>query len=255
MDLQQLASPARRAIDKYRMIDDGDRIAVGLSGGKDSVTLLYILASLRRYYPKKFDLVAITVDLGLKYDPNELSALKNLCSELEVEYHVVKTDIYQIIFEERKESNPCSLCSKMRRGALANLAVELNCNKLALGHHADDLVETLLLSLFYEGRLSTFEPVTLLDRSKLTVIRPMIYIEEKNIRAFAKDKPTLFNPCPTDKHTQREYVKQLIKKIQQDIPIAKDRMLSAITHPERNHLFDDAEAKFAATKIKTQPDG
>ena len=245
MNLQQLLSPARKAIEDYEMISDGDKIAVGLSGGKDSVTLLYILAGLKRFYPKKFELVAITIDLGLDYDPKEVESLKNLCAELNVEYHIVPTDIYQILFVERKEKSPCSLCSKMRRGALNTKAIELGCNKLALGHHADDLIETLFLSLFYEGRLSTFEPITYLSRANMTVIRPMIYIEEKNIRAFSKDKPVLFNPCPADKHTQREYVKNLINQIKKDIPIAKDRMLSAITHPERNHLFDDAIEKYA----------
>ena len=245
MNLQQLLSPARKAIEDYEMINDGDKIAVGLSGGKDSVTLLYILAGLKRFYPKKFELVAITIDLGLDYDQKEVESLKNLCAELNVEYHIVPTDIYQILFVERKEKSPCSLCSKMRRGALNTKAIELGCNKLALGHHADDLIETLFLSLFYEGRLSTFEPITYLSRANMTVIRPMIYIEEKNIRAFSKDKPVIFNPCPADKHTQREYVKNLINQIKKDIPIAKDRMLSAITHPERNHLFDDAIEKYA----------
>ncbi len=245
MNLQQLLSPARKAIEDYEMISDGDKIAVGLSGGKDSVTLLYILAGLKRFYPKKFELVAITIDLGLNYDQKEVESLKNLCKELDVEYHIVPTDIYQILFVERKEKSPCSLCSKMRRGALNTKAIELGCNKLALGHHADDLIETLFLSLFYEGRLSTFEPITYLSRANMTVIRPMIYIEEKNIRAFSKDKPVLYNPCPADKHTQREYIKNLLNQIKKDIPIAKDRMLSAITHPERNHLFDDAIEKYA----------
>lgn len=244
MTIQQLLSPARRAIDDYGMIEENDKIAVGMSGGKDSVTLLHILAALRRFYPKKFQIVAITIDLGVKYNQSEVEALKKLNRDLDVEYHIVPTDIYQIIFEERKESNPCSLCSKMRRGALNTKAAELGCNKLALGHHADDLIETLFLSMFYEGRLSTFEPKTYLSRSGITVIRPMIYIEEKNIRAFSADKPILSNPCPADKHTQRQYVKDLLSKIKTDIPIAKDRIFSAITHPERNHLFDDAILKY-----------
>lgn len=244
MTIQELLSPARRAIDTYDLISENDKICVGLSGGKDSVTLLEIMANLKKFYPKKFELIALTVDLGLEYDQNEIQALKDFCAKLNVEYHIIKTDIYQIIFEDRKESSPCSLCSKMRRGALNTKAKELGCNKLALGHHADDLVETLLLSLFYEGRLSTFEPKTYLNRSGITVIRPMLFIEEKNIRAYAKTLPVLHNPCPADKHTQRQYVKELINQIKKDIPIAKDRMLSAITHPERNHLFDDALKKF-----------
>lgn len=244
MNLQQLLSPCRRAIDDYKMICEGDKIAVGLSGGKDSIALLYALSGLRRFYPLKFEIVAITIDLGLDYNPKEIEALKNMCANLNVEYHIVKTDIYQILFEERKEKSPCSLCSKMRRGALNTKAIELGCNSLALGHHADDLVETLFLSLFYEGRLSTFEPITYLSRSNIKVIRPMIYVQEKNISAFSKDKPILFNPCPQDKHTKRQYVKDLLNEIKKDIPIAKSRILSAILHPERNHLFDDAIEKF-----------
>lgn len=244
MNLQTLLSSTRRAVDDYQMIEDGDKIAVGLSGGKDSVTLLNVLAGLKRFYPKKFDIVAITIDLGVEYDTQEVQALKDMCEKLNVEYHIIKTDIYQIIFEERKEPNPCSLCSKMRRGALNTKAIELGCNKLALGHHADDLVETLFLSMFFEGRLSTFEPMTYLNRSNITLIRPMIYIEEKNIRAYSVNNPILHNPCPADKHTKREYIKQLLANIKKDVPIAKDRILSAILHPERNHLFDDALEKF-----------
>lgn len=240
MTLQQLLSPARRAIEDYKMIDHGDRIAVGLSGGKDSVTLLYILAALRRFYPAEFELAAITVDMGMKEtDAAEKQALVDLCAELDVPYKVVPTDIAEIIFDIRKEKNPCSLCAKMRRGALNNAAIEMGCNKLALGHHADDLVETLFLSMFYEGRLSTFSPVSHMSRSGITLIRPMIYIEECNIRAFSQDKPILHNPCPADKHTQREYVKQLLNGIRRDIPFVKDRILSAITHPERYNLFID----------------
>ncbi|MCI5837818.1 MAG: tRNA 2-thiocytidine(32) synthetase TtcA [Christensenellaceae bacterium] len=239
MELQKLLSPARRIIDEYNMIQDGDKIAVGLSGGKDSVTLLYILASLRKFYPKKFDLMAITVDMGLKdMDENEKLALKKLCEDLEVEYKVIPTDIAEIIFDVRKESNPCSLCAKMRRGALNNAAIEAGCNKLALGHHADDLIETLFLSLFYEGRLSTFSPVSYMDRTGITLIRPMLYIEEKDIRAFAKDKPILHNTCPADKHTQRQYIKDMLNDLKKDIPFLKHRIHGAITHPERNNLFD-----------------
>ncbi len=242
MTLQQLLSPAHRAVDEYRMIEEGDKVAVGLSGGKDSVTLLYILAGLRRFYPKKFDLCAITVDMGLKgTDEKEKQAMTDLCRELGVEYRVEKTDIAEIIFDVRKESNPCSLCAKMRRGALNGVAVEMGANKLALGHHADDLIETLFLSMFYEGRLSTFAPVSYMDRTGMTLIRPMIYIEEKDVASFAKDKPVLRNVCPADKNTQREYIKSLIASIKKDIPFVKQRIHGAITHPERNNLFDKCE--------------
>ena len=243
MTTQQLLSPFRRAVENFQMIKDGDKIAVGLSGGKDSVTLLTLLAAMKRFYPKKFDLVAITVDMGFDYDKNEVKALSDHCESLSVPYFIEKTDIGQILFEIRKETNPCSLCSKLRRGALNTVAKNQGCNKLALGHHADDLVETLFLSMIYEGRFSTFEPVTYLSKADITLIRPMIYIEEKDISAYAKDLPTVFNPCPADKHTQREYVKNLIASIKADVPFAKDRILSAIYHPNRNHLFGEAIEK------------
>ncbi len=239
MELQRLLSPARKIIEEYGMIKNGDKIAVGLSGGKDSVTLLYIMAGLRRFYPEKFDLVAITVDMGLKDSSvEEKKALADLCEQLNVPYKVLNTDIAEIIFDVRKEKNPCSLCSKMRRGALNDAAKELGCNKLALGHHADDLIETLFLSMFYEGRLSTFAPVSEMDRSGITLIRPMLYIEEKDISAFIKGKPVLHNTCPADKHTRREYVKKLLNDLKKDIPFVKKRIHGAITHPERNNLFD-----------------
>ncbi len=251
MTSQQLLSPLRRAVDTFGMIDENDRIAVGLSGGKDSVTLLTLLSKLRLFYPKKFSLVAITVDMGLDYDEEEISSMKRYCEDLDVEYVIEKTDIGPILFDIRKEKNPCSLCSKMRRGALNTVAKKLGCNKLALGHHADDLIETFFLSMIFEGRFSTFEPITYLSRSEVTVIRPMIYVEEKDVAAFAKRNPVIHNPCPADKHTKRQYVKELIVSIKKDVPFAKDRMLSAIYHPERNHLFGEAMAKMKKFETKT----
>lgn len=238
-----MLSPLRRAVEDFNMIEENDRIAVGLSGGKDSVTLLTLMAKLKIFYPKKFSVVAIRIDLGLACDEQEVLAMENYCRDLGVEYVVEKTDIGAILFDIRKESNPCSLCSKMRRGALNTVAAKLGCNKLALGHHADDLVETFFLSMIYEGRFSTFEPVTYLSRTGMTVIRPMIYIEEKDVMAFSKNYPVIHNPCPADKHTKRQYVKELIASIKKDVPFAKDRMLSAIYHPERNHLFGEAIKK------------
>lgn len=227
------------------MIKNGDRIAVGVSGGKDSVTLLTLLAGMKRFYPANYTLTAIFIDMGLLYSENEIEALQAYCDTLGVKFIREKTDIGKILFDIRKEQNPCSLCSKLRRGALNTVASANGLNKLALGHHADDLVETFFLSLFYEGRLSTFEPVTYLDRSKMTVIRPMLFIEEKDIAAYAKSLPTVFNPCPADKHTQREEIKNFVSDIKKKIPFAKDRILSAIFNPERNHLFDDALKKLA----------
>lgn len=237
MTIQQLLSPFRRAIDEYAMIEEGDKIAIGLSGGKDSLLLVYLFSALKKFYPKKFDVIAITINMGFKdTDQARLDGLKEECEKNGIEHIVENTQIGEILFDIRKESNPCSLCSKLRRGALNTVALKNGCNKLALGHHADDLIETFMLSLFYEGRLSTFQPVTYLSRTGISVIRPMIFIEEKNISAFMRDKPILKNVCPADKHTQRQYVKELIRSVQNEIPFVKDRMHSAITHPERSNL-------------------
>lgn len=237
MNLQQLLSPFRKAVEDFNMINDGDKIAVGLSGGKDSIALLSAFCGLKRFYPKKFELVAVTIDTGVGYDKGELDALKEYVNSLGVEYHIEKTEIYDIVFNERKESNPCSLCANMRRGALNQVSAKLGCNKVALGHHADDLVETFYLSMLYEGRFSTFHPVTHLERANLDVIRPMIYVRERDIVSFTNDKPILHNPCPADKHTRREYIKTLLKDIRKEIPFSTDNVLNALIHPERTNLF------------------
>ncbi|MCI6018171.1 MAG: tRNA 2-thiocytidine(32) synthetase TtcA [Clostridiales bacterium] len=228
MKLQQLLSYTRRAVDDYHMIEEGDKIAVGISGGKDSLALLYALSGLRRFYPKHFDLEAITVDLG--YDNFDLTDIKKLCDELNVNYTIVKTDIGHIIFEDRKEKNPCSLCSKMRKGAFNQKAKELGCNKLAYGHHRDDLVETMLLSLIFEGHFYSFSPMTYLDRMDITLIRPLLYVEEADIIGFQHkyNLPVSKNPCPADGVTKREYAKNLAKQLNRDHPGAIDRMFSAI---------------------------
>ena len=238
MNLQKLLSKARKAIDDYKMISSGDKVAVGLSGGKDSVTLLCIMAALKKFYPEKFDLVAITVDMGLGLDEGEMDGIKKLCERLEVPLYVEKTQIGEIVFDARKEKNPCSLCANMRRGALNSTAKKLGCNKVALGHHADDLIETFFLSLFYEARVSTFSPVTVMERQDLAVIRPMIYIREKEVAGYAKQNPILHNPCPADKHTKRQYVKDKLREMERENPKLRENVLSALTHPERNNLFD-----------------
>ena len=228
MKLQQLYSYVRQAIDDYQMIADGDRIAVGISGGKDSLTLLYALSGLRRFYPKKFELAALTVDLG--FDHYDLSEIRQLCKTLDVEYHVIKTKIGEIVFEERKESSPCALCAKMRKGALNQKALELGCNKIAYAHHKDDLIETALMSLLYEGRFYAFPPVTHLDRTDLTVIRPLMLVSEADVKGF-KNKyqlPVCKNPCPMDGHTHREYVKNLIHTLNMENPGVKDRLFRAV---------------------------
>lgn len=228
MKLQQVLSYTRKAVEDYQMIEQGDRIAVGISGGKDSLTLLYALHGLRRFYPKSFELHAVTVDLG--FQNLELSRIEELCRELEVEYTIVKTDIAQIIFEERKEENPCSLCAKMRKGALNQAIKENGCNKIAYAHHKDDVVETMLMSLIYEGRFHTFSPVTYLDRMELTVIRPLIYMKEADVIGFVHkyDVPVVKSPCPADGYTRREYVKQLLRQLNQENPGVKERMFTAI---------------------------
>ena len=243
MTTQTMLSPFRRAISDFEMIKRGDKIAVGLSGGKDSLALVTLFAALKKFYPEPFELFAVNIDMGLDYDESEKTALKNYLDELKVPLYVEKTDIGKILFEVRKEKNPCSLCSKLRRGALCSVAVSHGATKIALGHHADDLAETLFLSLFFEGRLSTFEPVTFLDDLNVSLIRPLIYTEEKNIRAYAKDFPVLHNPCPADKHTNRQYIKELLASVKKDIPFAKSRILTALYHPERNHLFGEAIEK------------
>lgn len=228
MKLQQVLSYVRKAVDDYNMINEGDRIAVGISGGKDSLTLLYALHGLRRFYPKHFDIHAVTVDLG--FDNLNLDKIKALCQELDVEYTIVRTDIAKIIFEDRKEENPCSLCAKMRKGALNQAIKEAGCGKVAYAHHKDDIVETMLMSLIFEGRFHTFAPVTYLDRMQLTVIRPLMYMNEVDVIGFVRkyDVPVVKSPCPADGYTKREYVKNLLRQINQENPGVKERMFTAI---------------------------
>lgn len=232
MKIQQLLSYVRRAIQDYNMIEEGDKIAVGISAGKDSLALLLALRHLQYFYPKKFELEAITVSLG--FDNFDLSKVHAFCQDLGVNYTVYETEIGKIVFEERKESNPCSLCSKMRKGALNDKAKELGCNKIALGHNKDDINETLLMSLFYEGRIHTMSPVTYLERSDLTVIRPLIYAPEKDIKYFAKkqDLPVVKSPCPADGVTRRETTKQLIYKLEKEIPMLSNHLFGAIERSE-----------------------
>ncbi len=240
MELQRLYSYTRKAIDEYGMIDEGDKIAVGISGGKDSLTLLYALAGLRKFYPKKFEVVAVTVHLGMS--DMDFMPIKKLCEELEVEYYIVDTVIYQTIFEVRKESNPCSLCARMRKGAFNEKALELKCNKFAYAHHKDDLVETLYMSLMYEGRLHTFSPVTYLDRAGLTLIRPLLFIPEYEIMSFTRryNLPVVKNSCPADGYTKRQYIKDMLKELKKDNPKVIERAFTAIINgnlegwPERH---------------------
>lgn len=220
----------RRAIEDYNMINDGDNIAVGVSGGKDSLVLLCALVSLSHYYPKKFTVTALTLDLGFGAD---YSGVQKLCDELGVEYKIKYTDFGEIIFNIRKESNPCSLCSRMRRGALDDFAKENGCFKIALGHQNDDVLETFFLSLIYEGRVGCFSPVTYLDRSGITQIRPMIYVRERDTRGIARGEnlPVVVNPCPANGFTKREYTKDLIRQIEKETtPGLRKRLFHAIQY-------------------------
>ena len=228
MTLQQVLSQVRRAADDYEMIQDGDKIAVGISGGKDSLTLLYALSALRRFYPHPFELHAVTVDLG--FENLNLGKIEALCKELDVPYTIVPTQIASIVFDQRKEKNPCALCAKMRKGALNEAIRGAGCNKIAYAHHKDDVVETLMLSLIYEGRFHTFAPVTFLDRMNLTVIRPLVYMKEADVIGFVHkhDVPVVKSPCPADGHTRREYVKQLLRQLNLENPGVKDRMFTAV---------------------------
>jgi tRNA 2-thiocytidine biosynthesis protein TtcA len=228
MKLQRLLSYTRQAIDRYHMIETNDKIAVGISGGKDSLALLYALSHLQKFYPKKFELVAITVSLG--FDNFDLSSIQDLSESLGVPYHIVHTQIGEIVFDIRKEPNPCSLCAKLRKGALNEKAIELGCNKIAYGHHKEDLVETMLMSLFYEGRINTFLPVTHLQRKNLFVIRPLMFVPEMDIKGFKTryNVPVVASPCPANGHTKREDIKQLLKSLNSTIPNVADHIFHAI---------------------------
>lgn len=228
MTLQRVMSYVRKAVDTYQMIADGDKIAIGISGGKDSLTLLYALSEMRRFYPNFYELYAVTVDLG--FGNLNLNEVEKLCSQLNVPYKIISTDIAEVVFHKRQETNPCSLCAKMRKGALNNTLKEMGCNKVAYAHHRDDIIETMLMSLIYEGRIHTFSPVTYLDRTDLTVIRPLIYMSEADVIGFTRkyQLPVVKSPCPADGHTKREYVKQLLHQLNLENPGVKERMFAAI---------------------------
>lgn len=230
--MKKSVSLIRRAIEDYNMINDGDRIAVGVSGGKDSLVLLCALAELKKYYPKKFDIVALTLDLGFETD---YSPIEKLCANLGVDYKIKHTNFKEIIFDVRKESNPCSLCAKMRRGALNDMALENGCKKVALGHHNDDVLETFFLSLIYEGRINCFSPVTYLDRTDITQIRPMIYVRERDVRGVVRNHelPVVKNKCPVDGVTKRQYMKDLIRQIEKETtPGLRKRLFHAVQYSD-----------------------
>lgn len=234
MELQQVMSHVRRAIDDFQMIDENDKIAVGISGGKDSLTLLYALHGLMRFYPKAFSLHAVTVDLGI--GNLNLTQIHALCKKLNIPYTIVKTQIGPIVFNERKETNPCSLCAKMRKGALNNAMKELGCNKIAYAHHRDDIIATMFLSMFYEGRFQTIEPVTYLDQADITVIRPLLYMKEADVIGFTNKMhlPVVKSPCPANGHTRRQYIEDLMRQLNHENPGVHDRIFTAIKNSQMN---------------------
>ena len=225
--MQRLVGLVRRCIEDYDMIKPGDRIGVGVSGGKDSLALLVLLAELKKYNHKPFELEAVTVDLGFGMD---FSGIEKLCNDLGVPFNLVQTQIAPVIFEYRQEKNPCSMCAKMRRGAINQTLLERGLNKLALGHHYDDAVETFMMSLLYEGRISCFQPVTDLDRTGIVQIRPMLYLHEQTVDNFATKMqlPVIQNRCPVDKRTKREEIKKLVYELSGRYPDLKERVFGAM---------------------------
>lgn len=227
----------RKADTDYRLIEPGDHVAIGVSGGKDSLLLLHALSLYRKFSHKDFQLTAFTVSMGL--EPFDVSGIRALCERLEIPYIVRDTEIGKIIFEYRKEKNPCALCAKMRRGVLNDLCNAHGCNKLALGHHREDAIETLLMSLLYEGRFHTFQPKSYLSRSNITVIRPLIYLPEKHVEHMMNELelPVVKSPCPADGATKREDMKQLMAELQKRFPDAPERFLHALQNDQHYQLW------------------
>ena len=227
-EMKRLLSFVRRAVDDYGMIEEGDKIAVGVSGGKDSLALLEVLAQMRVFYPKKYEIYAVTVDMG--FEGSDYSEIEEFCRRIKVKYSIVKTDIAKIIFDVRKESNPCSLCAKMRRGSLHARAQELGCNKVALGHHYDDAIETFMMNLFFEGRLGCFSPKSYLSNRKITLIRPLLYAQEKDVVYFTRRRslPVLKSLCPEDHATERENMKNLLSDLERTNKGLKHRIFNAM---------------------------
>ena len=236
--MKEVLGCIRRADKDFGLIAPGDTVLVGVSGGKDSLLLLYAMALYRKFCPNKYTLLAATLHMGR--EPFDLAPIRRLCDELEVPYTVKMTQISEVVFEQRREANPCSLCAKMRRGALIDLCGELGANKLALGHHRDDALETLLLSMLYEGRIHTFHPKTFLSRSGVTQIRPMAYLPEKHVIHMVRELalPVVSNPCPANGYTKREQMKEILDSICKTIPNARELMLSALQNEAQYGLWN-----------------
>lgn len=231
-----LWKPAGQAINEHQMIQEGDQIAVGVSGGKDSMTLLYVLNEMRKFSPVKFHLHAISIDLGFDIS---LIPVGDFCRDIGVSWSQVHTKIAPIVFDYRKEPKPCSLCSKMRNGALHITAKQMGCSKVALAHSLDDAIETFFLSLFYERRIKLMQPVSYLSRRQVTLIRPLLYVREKTIINFtnAFQFPVIKNPCPQDSHTKREDMKHLVANLEGKFPGVRDRILTAFKKSNPDYLW------------------
>lgn len=228
--MRRILSRTRAAVDDYKMIQKGDKIAVGVSGGKDSLLLLKALCELKRFYSEEFTIVAVTLDMRFNNRDGDFSKIAQMCETYGVEYVVKPTDLYEIIFNIRKESNPCSLCARMRRGILHDTAKELGCNKIALGHHLDDAAETFLMNLFIESRIGCFAPVTYLSRKDITMIRPLIYVREREAVAAAErlSLPVVESGCPANEHTKREDVKNLIDELSAQFGDVPEKIVGAM---------------------------
>ncbi len=228
--MRNIVSRVRAAVDDYKMIENGDKIAVGVSGGKDSLVLLKALCELKRFYPQKFEIVAITLDMRFNKEKGDFSAIEKMCAEYGVEYVVKSTDLYEIIFEVRKEQNPCALCARMRRGILHDTAKQLGCNKIALGHHLDDAAETFIMNLLLESRIGCFAPVTYLSRRDITMIRPLIYVREREIEELIKrvTLPVVESKCPANENTKREDIKILLNNLSSQYGDVPERIVGAI---------------------------
>lgn len=228
--MRKILSHTRAAVDDYKMIEDGDKIAVGVSGGKDSLMLLKALCELRRFHSSKFSIVAITLDMRFNKENGDYSEIKKMCDEYEIEYVVRPTDLYEIIFEVRKENNPCALCARMRRGMLHETAKELGCNKIALGHHLDDAAETFMMNLLLESRVGCFAPVTYLSRRDITMIRPLIYAREHEVEVAAErlNLPVVESKCPANEKTKREDIKKLLDDLSSQYGDVPQRIVGAM---------------------------
>ena len=237
--MQKILGKMRKLCEKFALIEENDKIAVGISGGKDSLVLLSALKKYQQFSPVKFEVVAISIDLS--NGEMDYSDIKSYCEKISVPFYLEKTNVFEVVFDIRKEKNPCSLCANLRRGHLNSMAKELGCNKVALGHHSDDLIETFVMSLFFEGRLFAFQPKSYLSRMDLTVIRPLLFATEEEIESLAKDMPVLKNVCPANHATQREKVKELLTTLEKQFDKSKEKLLNAITNPDRYNLWQDCD--------------